>query len=477
MSEPATGARPGRGERERLAPGTAMALFALCLGVFLIANDFTALNVALPAIERDFDVGVSTAQWVINAYALVFGMALVTGGRLADMFGRRRVFLIGAVVFGAFSALSAVAPGSGWLIATRVGMGIGGALLWPAILGMAYAALPSSRAPLAGALIVGTAGLGNAFGPLLGGVLTDELSWRWIFLLNIPIGALAVAIAMRRVPAGTGGERERIDYPGIVALSLGLLLVLLAFDQAADWGWGDARVIGMLAVAGALIAAFGVIEPRMGEAALIPADVLRNGSFRAACLVILLLSAVFFSTVFYAPQFMQKNLGYSALESGVGMLPMLAGYALVSFFSSPIYARLGAKPTVTFGAACSVVGVFVLSMLEADSGYGLMAIGLALVGLGIGVYGGSVTTAAVTALDDARASLAGGRAYMCQIAGGALGLGLTTAIFTRVSEQESFIAGIQSGFRYVAIVGAAGVVIALLFVGGRLRGSSTFARR
>jgi EmrB/QacA subfamily drug resistance transporter len=472
MTEAAASARPGPGERERLAPGTAMALFALCLGVFLIANDFTALNVALPAIERDFDVGVATAQWVINAYALVFGMALVTGGRLADMFGRRRVFMIGAAVFGGFSALSAAAPDAGLLIAARVGMGIGGALMWPAILGMAYAALPSSRAALAGALIVGTAGLGNAFGPLLGGVLTDELSWRWIFLLNIPIGALAVAIATSRITAGSGGERERIDYPGIATLSLGLVLLLLAFDQAADWGWGDPRVIAMLAVAGALIVAFARIEPRMGSAALIPADVLRNGPFRAACLVILLLSAVFFSTVFYAPQFMQKELGYSALEAGIGMLPMLAGYALISFFSSPIYARLGAKPTVTFGAACSVAGVFVLSRLEADSGYGLLALGLALAGLGIGVYGGSVTTAAVTALDEARSSLAGGLAYMCQIAGGALGLGLTTAIFTRVSEAESFVAGIEAGFRYVTIVGAAGTVIALLFVGGRLRNSS-----
>src|SRR5262245_3842983 len=147
------------------------------LGVIVIANDFTALNVALPSIEQDFNVDVGTAQWVINAYALTFGMAIVTAGRLADMFGRRRVFFIGTTVFAAFSLLGGLAQTAPELIAMRVAMGIGGAMMWPAILGMTYAALPEKRAALAGGLILGAAGLGNAVGPLLGGVLTDALTW------------------------------------------------------------------------------------------------------------------------------------------------------------------------------------------------------------------------------------------------------------------------------------------------------------
>src|SRR5438094_1238919 len=200
---------------ERLASGTAMTLVAMGLGVIVIANDFTALNVALPSIEHDFNIDVGTAQWVINAYALTFGMAIVAGGRLADMFGRRRIFFIGSAIFAGFSLLGAVAHDSVWLIAARCLMGIGGALMWPAILGMTYAALPEEKAGLAGGLILGAAGVGNAIGPLVGGVLTDVLSWRWIFFANVPIAAFAVLVTLWKMhqPA-LKTEGERIDYAG-----------------------------------------------------------------------------------------------------------------------------------------------------------------------------------------------------------------------------------------------------------------------
>jgi EmrB/QacA subfamily drug resistance transporter len=505
---------------DRIAPGAVMALLAMGLGVIVIANDFTALNVALPAIEHDFNVDVGTAQWVINAYCLVFGMAIVTGGRLADLFGRRRAFFIGSAFFAGFSLLGGIAQDSIWLIAMRVGMGVGGALMWPAILGMTYAALPESKAGLAGGLILGAAGLGNAIGPLLGGVLTDELSWRWIFFLNVPIAAFAVLVTWLKVhqprPEVTD---ERIDYPGIATLSIGLLLVLLAFDQAADWGFGDIRVILMLVVASVLIISFGFIEPRMKRSALIPGDVFRNGEFRNACMTVLLMSAVFFATVLYAPQFMEKILDYSALKAGLGMVPMLGTFALTSFIAGPLYGRLGAKLTVTAGAAGLTIGPFLLSMIDANSNYSGLIVGLAITGLGAGLFYPSVTTAGVTALDPSRTSLAGGLVYMCQIAGGAIGLGITTTIFTITSEndlddkattagqnltdhqvavlhgelagtdaaaaalkqlgssaqdtilrivRESFAVGVQAGFRFVAIAAVVGFLISLFFVGGRL---------
>ncbi|HEX6601758.1 MAG TPA: MFS transporter, partial [Solirubrobacterales bacterium] len=155
------------------------------MAVVVIANDFTAVNVALPTMEQDFDTNVNTIQWVINAYALTFGVMIVTGGRLADMFGRRNAFFLGSAIFASMSALGGVAPTETWLIVARVLMGIGGALMWPAILGMTYEILPEEKAGLAGGIIIGAAGLGNAIGPLLGGVLTQELSWRWIFFLNV----------------------------------------------------------------------------------------------------------------------------------------------------------------------------------------------------------------------------------------------------------------------------------------------------
>jgi EmrB/QacA subfamily drug resistance transporter len=498
-----------------------MALVAMGLGVLVIANDFTALNVALPAIEEDFDVDVGTVQWVINAYALTFGMAIVTGGRFADMFGRRRIFFIGTLLFIGFSAFGAAAQDITWLIGSRVGMGIGGAMMWPAVLGMTYAALPASRAGLAGGLILGAAGIGNAMGPLVGGALTELESWRLIFVLNIPIGLFAMAVTWRYVHQAEEQEREGIDYPGIASLSIGLLLLLLALDQAADWGWGDLRVILMLAVSAILVAVFGFVEPRMRRAALIPGDVMRSVEFRSACFATLLMSAVFFSTVLYAPQFMQKILGYSPLGAGAGMLAMLAPFAGMSFVAGPLYGRIGPKPIIAAGALCLVAGPLLLSLIDAESGYGALIPGLLVTGVGVGFFYPSVTTAGITALDPSRSSLAGGLIYMFQIAGGAIGLGMATTIFTSASEREladkatdagapltahqeavlhgdlagtdaaeaalrelpggvvdritaivrdSFVVGIQTSFRVVAAVALLGFVIALLFVGGRLFG-------
>src|SRR5437588_8361955 len=256
---------------DRLSRGTIMALVAMGLAVFVVANDFTALSVALPTIERQYNADVSAVQWVINAYALVFGVLIVTGGRIADMFGRRTIFFVGAGIFAVFSLLGGIAQDAGWLIAARALMGIGGAMMWPATLGMTYAILPESKAGLAGGLIIGVAGIGNAFGPLIGGVLTDLASWRWVLLLNLPVAAIACFVTWKEVEEPIeGGARVRIDYWGIAALSLGLTSLLIALDQVSDWGLGDPRIVAMLVLFVVLIAIFPLIERRMGEDALIP---------------------------------------------------------------------------------------------------------------------------------------------------------------------------------------------------------------
>ena len=220
----------------RIDRSTVVSLVAMALAVFVIANDVTALSVALPAIEGDFDADVGTAQWVISAYALIFGVLIVPGGRLADLFGRRRIFFVGAAIFAVFSLLGGLAPDAWLLIACRALMGIGGALMWPATLGMTYSILPAERAALAGGLIIGAAGFGNAAGPLIGGFLTDTLSWRWILFLNLPIAALACLVTWRAVPESRGGDAERrIDYIGVLTLSLGLIALLVALEgQVGD---------------------------------------------------------------------------------------------------------------------------------------------------------------------------------------------------------------------------------------------------
>jgi EmrB/QacA subfamily drug resistance transporter len=443
----------------------------MSMSVLVIANDFSAINVAIPTMEKDFDTNINTIQWVVNAYALTFGVMIVTGGRLADMFGRRRAFFLGTAIFASMSALGGAAQTETWLIATRVVMGIGGALMWPAILGMTFELLPADKAGLAGGIILGAAGLGNAIGPLIGGVLTDTLSWRWIFFLNVPIAAFAVLVTYYLVKVKEPEAAEqRIDYPGISTISIGLVSLLVALDQVDDWGWGDPKVVAMLALAAILIAAFVRIERRAGMNALVPRTVMSNESFRASCVAITLMSATFFAALLYLPQFMQKHLDYSPLEAGVGVLPFLATFALVSFIAGPLYNRLGAKPLAVVGAACITIAPFLFSQVTESSGYAALVPGMFVLGIGIGSFYPTATTAGVTSVDESQSSLAGGILYMCQIAGGAIGLGLTTTIF---SAQESFVDGIQAAFRLDAALSLMGFLIALFFVGGRLVGTRT----
>ncbi|HEU5141642.1 MAG TPA: MFS transporter [Solirubrobacterales bacterium] len=448
---------------------TWLALLAMGISVVVIANDFSAINVALPTMERDFDTNVNTIQWVINAYALTFGVLIVTGGRLADMFGRRRAFFVGTAIFASMSALGGAAPSEAWLIGSRVLMAIGGALMWPAILGMTYELLPEEKAGLAGGIIIGAAGLGNALGPLIGGVLTDLLSWRWVFFVNVPISVVAVVITYYLVKIDEPDSgRQRIDYAGIAALSIGLVSLLVALDQVDDWGWGDPKTIGLLALSALLVISFLPIERRAGASALIPRDVIRNESFRASCLAILFMSATFFAALLYLPQFMQKHLGYTPLEAGLGMLPFLATFALVSFVAGPLYERLGAKILVSVGSACIAVAPLLFSLVDEGSGYGSLVLGMVVLGTGIGSFYPTATTAGVTSVDESQTSLAGGIVYMFQIAGGSIGLGLTTTVF---SSQDSFVDGIQAAFRLDAALALVGFLIALFFVGGRLVGS------
>jgi EmrB/QacA subfamily drug resistance transporter len=453
--------------------GTWLALIAMGIAVFVIANDFSAINVAIPQIEQDFHTNVTTAQWVVNAYALTFGVLIVTGGRLADLFGRRRAFFLGSAIFATFSLLGGAAQTEAELIAMRVLMGIGGALMWPAILGMTYAALPEERAGLAGGFILGAAGIGNAAGPLIGGALTDLLSWRWIFFLNVPVSAFAIFVTLREIKADHPEvEDTRMDYGGILSVSVGLVALLLAFDQVIDWGWGDPRIIALLAIFVILIASFVFIERRAGEHALVPRDVIKNRDFAYTCAAILLMSAVFFAAMLYLPQLMINVLGYSPVGAGAGMLPMMATFAAVSFVAGNLYNRFGAKPLLIVGSACIAIGPALVALLADKESYGALIPGMAILGLGIGLFYPTATTVGVTAVDEARRSLAGAIIYMFQIAGGSVGLGLTTTVFIGASDRatggDKFIDGIQTAFGMDAAIAVGGFLIAAFLIGGRV---------
>jgi EmrB/QacA subfamily drug resistance transporter len=504
--------------QEPIAPGTLMAVAAMGLAVFVIANDFSALSVALPSIQDDLNADVASVQWVMSAYALVFGVFIVTGGRLADVFGRRRIFFTGAAIFAAFSVAGGAAQDNGWLVASRALMGIGGAMMWPAILGMTYAALGETRAALAGALVIGVAGVGNAFGPLLGGLLIHIASWRWILFLNLPIAALACLVTWAKIhPPPAAPHRERIDYAGILTLSLGLVSLLLVLDQGNDWGFGDARILLLIGAFVLFMAAFAAVERRAGGDALVPGAVLRNREFAGVSLAIVLLSGSSFAAPIYLPVLLRELLGYGALAAGAALLPLMAVSAVFSFASGPLDARFGRKLVTSAGALAMALGMLLLAATVGASRYPPLVPGMALLGLGIGLFVSGATTAGVTALGPARRSLAGGILYMFQLVGGSVGLALTTAIFTAATEarvhedrlagllsegeeqaliglladvgfaeqiverfpgraerleslaRDAFASGIETSFTVVAVLGVAGLLIAALSVGGRPR--------
>ena len=455
---------------ERLDTSTLLALGAMALGVFVIANDFTALSVAIPTIEEQLHTTVSRAQWVINGYALVFGVLIVTGGRLADLFGRRRAFMVGASIFALFSLLSGLMPTVNLLILCRALMGVGGALMWPAVLGLTYSLLPPTRKALAGGLILGVAGLGNAVGPLLGGWLTDAATWRLVFFINVPIAAFAMLVTLRVVPESVPQSAGRaIDYPGIGLLSVGTFSLLAGLDLTSNGGFGRPLVIGLLAGGLVLLAAFFLVERHQGDKALLPSNVLRNRVFSAACVAVLFMSAIFFAALLYLPQFMQQQLGFSALASGAGLLPLMGAFAVTSFVAGSLYNRLGPKISVSAGAALLAIGIFWLSGLSGSSIYSSLVAGMLVLGAGVGLFYSSITTAAVTALDPSQSSLAGGIVYMCQIAGGAVGLGLNTAI---VLASTTLPDGIQVAFRVDAVLALVGLGVCLAFVSGPRRSTS-----
>jgi len=358
---------PATATETRLSRATILGMIAMGVAVLVVANDFTALSVALPAMERAFGSDLTTVQWVINGYAMVFGVVIVTGGRLADMFGRRRIFMAGSAIFALFSVIGGFAPDIWLLLVCRFIMGIGGAMMWPAILGMTYGLLPPERAGLAGGVILGAAGFGNAVGPLLGGVLTDTIGWRWIFFLNLPVAAAAIVIVRLVVPPDAEAKHDRgIDYGGMAVLSTGLLALLLALDWALDLGWTAPLIVFLFALAAVALLGFSFVERRAGEDALVPRNVLKNRSFAAACLSTLFCSAIFFAALLYLPQFMSKELGFNAMNSGAGLLPMMGTFMVTSFIAGRLYELLGPKIIVSAGALLLGAGMVLLSMIHAS---------------------------------------------------------------------------------------------------------------
>ena len=413
-----------------------LTFFAMGLGILAVAMDITAINVAIPAIEKSFKTDVQTIQWLVNGYILSFGVLMVTFGRLADIFGRKKIFFAGLFVFGLSSLAGALSTSAGMIIAARVTQGVGGAMLWPCIIGILYSTVSENQKSIAGGVLMGIAGLGNAAGPLVGGVLTEFASWRWVLFVNVPICIIAGIITYLEVDEQVvGEEKSSVDYLGIITISVSLVALLYALNLSPTWGWASYKTISLLVVFVVVMVLFLFIETREDDG-LIPKDVMGNFQFMIAGTIMFTYIPGFFAILLYVTQYLEKFLNYSPIQAGAVLVPMLVFFSGTSAMSSRIYNKLGAKLTIFIGMVLSTLGVVCVILFGFGSGfYGLIP-GYILAGIGLGFAIPAITTAGVSAVSESRGSLAGGIIYMFQLVGGAFGLAVATTIFTDLAKND-----------------------------------------
>ncbi|MCO1336027.1 MFS transporter [Microbulbifer sp. OS29] len=429
-------------------------LFVLFLSIFLIASDFTAFSPALPAIAKDFSVRISTVHWVVNAYALSYGVLIVTSGRLADIYGRSGVFLTGIIIFAIASLLGGFSSEVWVLFVSRALMGLGGALAWSAMLGMAYNILPQDRAGLVGGLVLAALGLATACGPVIGGLLVDLYSWRWILFINVPIAISVLIFYWTKYPTEKiRKKKEQIDYLGVLSLSLSLFLLLLAMDLGFSAGFSVWIVATLLIVSTCMAVIFITIEVKMSEDALIPMSLVKNRRFITSGLSVFFVAIAFFAILVYIPLIFIDVYGYSALHAGIALLPAMISSGVFAFVSGALYGRLGPKVLLCVGALAMSLGLFMLSVYVGQVDYLVFVPGMLLVGVGLGIFSPAAVTAAITAADSSNSSLSGAVIYMFRFLGGALGLGINSAILASAPDIGGGVGRALFVDGYIVLVG------------------------
>ena len=459
-----------------------LALVVVCLGQFMVVLDATIVNVALPSIKADLDISQANLQWIVNAYTLLFGGFLLLGGRAADLFGRRNLFLAGATVFSVASLVNGFASSEEMLIGARAAQGLGAALMSPAALAVITTSFAEgAERTKALSIWAAIASGGSAVGLLLGGILTETLSWEWIFFINVPIGVGIVLAALRLVPNSKveGGSRH-FDLVGAVSVTAGLLVLVYAIVKAQDWGWGSTSTLGLAALAAALLAAFIWIESRS------PFPLVRLSLFRLRSLAVgnaafLIVVGGLFAMFFFASLYLQSILGYSALTTGFAFLPVTVGIAMGAVTAQQLVPKTGVRPVLLTGLSVAALGLTLLGFsTQVDGSYLGVLGGLFPMSLGMGAVFVTLTLVATTGVDENDAGLASGIFNTSQQVGGALGLAIlstlanerTTGILTDLTGQPTQAqaqSALVEGFQLAFFVAAGLLAVGALILGLLLR--------
>jgi EmrB/QacA subfamily drug resistance transporter len=442
-------------------------LGALAFALFMIMLDNTVVNVALPSIQRDLGIGLSELEWTVNAYALTFAVLMLSGGKLADFFGRRSVFLIGLAIFTVSSLVCGFATGGEMLIGARAVQGVGAALMLPATLSIISATFPPRERGMAIGIWAGVSAMALAIGPLIGGLITEHIDWSWIFFLNVPIGVLGLFVGRFVISESRDTSADqRLDFPGLLASGLGLFALTFALIEANSYGWTDPVIIGLFALSAAALGTFVLLEMHQ-RSPMLDLSLFRSSTFAGANIVALLVTLAMFGVFFFMSIYMQNILGYSATKTGAAFLPMTILIILIAPIAGKSSDKIGSRSLMTAGMLCLAASLAIFSRLGLESTFWDIFPGLIVGGFGMGLVMTPMTAAALGSVPVEKSGVGSGVLNTFRQLGGALGIAVMGAIVASYvdlssgrPDPASFIDGFQAALRVSVGFALLGAVIA-----------------
>jgi EmrB/QacA subfamily drug resistance transporter len=442
-------------------------LAAVSFGLFMIMLDNTVVNVALPSIQRDLETDLSQLQWIVTGYALSFAALMLIGGKLADAYGRRLLFVAGILVFTLASLWCGLATSGDMLIVARVVQGVGAALMNPATLSIIAATFPPRERGTAIGIWAGVSALALAIGPLVGGLLTQHLSWHWIFFVNVPVGVLGIAASYLLIRESKDETHESLDLPGLATSAVGLFALTYGLIEANHYGWGSVRIVGSFVVAAAALAAFTAMERRR-RAPMLDLTLFRSGTYVGANVAMLLVALAMFGVFFFVSLYMQNVLGYSAVQTGAAFLPMTVVIILCAPVAGKLSDRHGSRWLMATGMVLLGVQLLYLSQLGRDATFWNLLPAFFVGGLGMGLTMTPTAAAATRAVPVDKSGVGAAVLNAMRQVGGSLGIALMGAIVAQAAAGRAPIDGFMAGFERALLTAAAiafaGAVVAFALV-------------
>jgi EmrB/QacA subfamily drug resistance transporter len=443
-------------------------LAAVAFGLFMIMLDNTVVNVALPAIQRDLGVDLSELEWIVAGYALTFAALMLTGGKLAELLGRRLIFVVGLAIFTVASLACGLAESGDVLIGARIVQGAGAALMNPATLSIISATFPPERRGAAIGIWAGVSALALAIGPLVGGLLTEHINWSWIFFVNVPVGVAAIAASFLFIDESRDtSEEQRLDFPGLLTSGIGLFAFTFALIEANTYGWTSGRIVIAFVVAAVALGLFVLLELRQ-RVPMLDLSLFRSGTFAGANLVVLLVALAMFGVFFFLSLYMQNILGFSAVEAGAAFLPMTILIILIAPVAGRTSDRVGSRWLMTAGMILVGIQLLYFSRLGLDSTFWNLLPGLLIGGVGMSLTMTPSAAAAVRAVPVDKSGVGSAVLNAFRQVGGSLGIALIGAIIASEAGDrrtpEAFIDGFSTALVVAALIAFVGAVVAAALV-------------